>query len=143
MRYDLSDELSRRSFTARVKRFLDKGSYVELTDKSRRSLSQNSYLHAILTVLALETGATVETVKREIYKKRLNPDLYLVKKIDPVLGLYETYRSSRELTTEEMNLSIQRYKQFCAENGIYVPEPGDTELLRQIEIEEAKFQQFL
>ena len=143
MLYDLQSELSRKQFSARVKHLWEKGTLVELTDKSRRSLNQNSYLHTILGVLALETGNTMEVVKREIYKKRINPDLYVRVKTDPLLGEVETLRSSRELSKEEMSLSIDRYKRFCAENGIYIPEPGDDEVLRQIEYEMARSQKYL
>lgn len=76
----------------------------KLTDKSRRSLSQNAYLHAILGVLALETGNSLEVVKREIYKKKINPDLFVRVKHDPLLGEIEEVRSSRDLTKEEMSL---------------------------------------
>lgn len=144
MLYDLSNELSRKQFSVRVKHLWEKrAGIVELTDKSRRSLNQNSYLHAILGVLALETGNSLEVVKREIYKKRINPDLYVRIKADPVLGEVETIRSSRDLTKEEFSLSLERYKQFCSENGIYIPEPGDEELLRQIELEMARAQKYL
>ena len=144
MLYDLSNEFSRRQFSARVRHLWEKGAgIVELTDKSRRSLNQNSYLHAILGVLALETGNSLEVVKREIYKKRVNPDLFVRMKADPLLGEVETIRSSRDLTKEEFSLSLDRYKRFCAENGIYIPEPGDEELLRQIEIEMARAQKYL
>jgi hypothetical protein len=143
MLYDLSNELSRRQFAARVKHLWQKGGIVELTDKSRRSLTQNSYLHAILGALALETGNSLEVVKLEIYKKKVNPDLYLRTKSDPLLGEIEVVRSGRDLTKEEMSLSIDRYKKFCAEQGIFLPEPGDEELLRQIEWEMSRAAKYL
>lgn len=144
MLYDLSNELSRKQFAARVKHLWAKGAgIVELTDKSRRSLNQNNYLHAILGVLALETGNSLEVVKREIYKKKVNPDLFIRTKHDPTLGEIEEVRSSRDLTKEEMSLSLDRYKKFCADNGIFLPEPGDEELLRQIEFEMARAAKYL
>lgn len=143
MLYDLSNPLSRSQFAARVKHLWGKGGIVELTDKSRRSTSQNSYLHAILGVLVLETGNPLEVVKQEIYKKRINPDLYVRTKTDPLLGEIEVIRSSRDLSKEEMSISIDRYKKFCSENGIYIPEPGDEEILRQIELEMARVQRYL
>lgn len=82
-------------------------------------------------------------MKREIYKKRVNPDLFLRTKTDPVLGEVEVVRSSRDLTTEEMSLSIDRYKKFCADNGIFLPEPGDEELLKQIEWEMSKAAKYI
>lgn len=143
MIYNLQDELSRKQFSTRVRHLWQKGGIVELTDKSRRSLTQNSYLHAILGALALETGNSLEVVKLEIYKKKVNPDLYLRTKSDPLLGEIEVVRSSRDLTKEEMSLSIDRYKKFCAEQGIFLPEPGDEELLRQIEWEMSRAAKYL
>ena len=116
---------------------------LELTDKSRRTLNQNSYLHAILGVLALETGNSLEVVKLEIFKKRVNPDLFVRTKRDPVLGDIEVVRSSRDLTKEEMSIAIDRYQKFCAENGVFLPEPGDEELLRQIEFEMGRAAKYL
>lgn len=143
MLYDLSNVLSRKQFSARVKHLWEKGGIVELTDKSRRTLNQNSYLHAILGVLALETGNSLEVVKREIYKKKVNPDLFLRVKRDPLLGEIEVVRSSRDLTKEEMSLSLDRYKKFCSDNGIFLPEPGDEELIRQIEFEMGRAVKYL
>ena len=143
MLYNLQDELSRKQFAARVRHLWDKGSVVELTDKSKRTGRQNSYLHAILSVLCIETGYALEDVKREIFKKRINPDIFIRYKEDPVLGKVEVVRSSRDLSIEEMSLAIDRYKKFCAEQGVYIPEPGDEEILRQIEWEMAKIEKYL
>lgn len=142
MQYDLSNELSRRQFSMKVKALLEKGVVVELTDKSRRSLSQNAYLHAILGVLALETGNSLEVIKQEVYKKKLNPDIFVTTKHDNILGDIEIIRSSRTLTKEEMSLSIERYKKFCAEMQVYIPEPGDDAILRQIEFEMSRAQKY-
>ena len=143
MLYDLSNELSRKQFSARVKHLWKKGGIVELTDKSRRTLNQNSYLHAVLGVLALQTGNSLEVVKLEIFKKRVNPDLFVSTKRDPMLGEIEVVRSSRDLTKEEMSIAIDRYQKFCAENGIFLPEPGDEELIRQIEFEMGRAAKYL
>lgn len=143
MLYNLQDELSRKRFSARVKTLWEKGAIVALTDKSRRTLNQNAYLHVAIGCLALETGNSLEVIKQEIYKRRVNPDLYIRSKIDPILGKIEFLRSSRDLTKEEMSLSIDRYLRFCADQGIYIPQPGDEELLRQIECEIAKSEKYL
>lgn len=143
MLYNLSNKLSREQFSTRVQHLWEKGTLVELTDKSRRSTAQNSYLHCILGVLALETGNTLDVVKREIYKRRINPDLYVRVKTDPILGEVETLRSSRDLSKEEMSLSIERYRRFCSDNGVYIPEPGDEEIIQQIEFEMARAQKYL
>lgn len=143
MLYNLQDELSRKQFAARVRHLWNKGSVVELTDKSKRTGKQNNYLHSILSILCIETGYALEDVKREIFKKRINPDIFIRYKEDPVLGRVEVVRSSRDLTIEEMSIAIDRYKKFCAEQGFYIPEPGEEEMLRQIEWEMAKIERYL
>lgn len=142
MLYNLQDELSRKRFSTRVKALWEKGAIVELTDKSRRTLNQNSYLHVALGCLALETGNSLEVIKQEIYKRRVNPDLYVRTKSDPVLGRVEYLRSSRDLNKEEMSLSIDRYLRFCADNGVYVPQPGDEALLAALEYEIARAEKY-
>ena len=63
--------------------------------------------------------------------------------VDPWLGPVETLRSSADLTKEEMSLSIDRFKRWASENGIYLPEPGDAEMLQQIQYEMDKVKAWL
>lgn len=135
MLYNLQDELSRHKFAAKVRHLWDTGTIVELTDKKRRSLQQNRFLHICIGAVALETGNSLEVIKQEIYKRRVNPDLFVIERDDPVLGRMTVLRSSRDLNKEEMSLSIDRFRRFAEENGIYIPSPGDEELLAQLEYE--------
>lgn len=143
MLYNLQDELSRKRFASKVRTLWEKGTIVELTDKHRRSLRQNAYLHCCIGAVALETGNSLEVIKQEIYKRRVNPDLFVEEKDDPVLGRITVLRSSRDLDKEEMSLSIDRFRRFAEENGIYIPEPGDEELLAQLEYEIDKARKYM
>lgn len=143
MLYNLQDELSRKRFAAKVRSLWEKGTIVELTDKHRRTLSQNSFLHCCIGAVALETGNSLEVIKQEIYKRRVNPDLFVEEKDDPVLGRITVLRSSRDLNKEEMSLSIDRFRRFAEENGIYIPSPGDEELLAQLEYEIDKARKYM
>ena len=143
MLYNLQDELSRQRFAAKVRHLWEKGTIVELTDKHRRSLQQNAYLHVAIGAVALETGNSLEVIKQEIYKRRVNPDLFVEEKDDPVLGRMTVLRSSRDLNKEEMSLSIDRFRKFAEENGIYIPSPGDEELLAQLEYEIDKARKYM
>lgn len=143
MLYNLREELSRQRFAARVRKLWQDGAIVELTDKRRRTGSQNRYLHVILGILAMETGNSLECVKQEIFKKRVNPDLFVVEKDDPILGHIQTLRSSRDLNKEEMSKAIDRYMKFCAELGVYIPSPEDEALIEQAEYELSRLDKWL
>ena len=143
MLYNLREELSRQRFASRVKKLWKDGAIVELTDKRRRTGNQNRYCHLILGILAMETGNSLEAVKTEIFKKRVNPDLFVAQKDDPVLGQITVLRSSRDLTTEQMTLAIDRYMKFCSELGIYIPSPEDEALIEEAEYELSKLDKWL
>ena len=143
MLYNLKDQLSRKRFSTRVKALWDAGAVVELTDKRRRTSQQNRYLHVAIGILAMETGNSLETIKQEVFKRRVNPDLFIVEREDPILGHIQTLRSSRDLGKEEMSAAIDRYLDFCAENGVYIPSPEEEDMLREAEYEIAKIERYL
>lgn len=142
MKYDLLNELSRKKFEAKVEYLLKKAQYVELTEKRTRTLNQNSYCHFAIAYLAMETGNTVETIKQEIFKRRVNPDIFVVEREDPLLGSITVLRSSSRITKEEMSTALDRFLQFAAENGVYIPRPGDEELIAQAEYEIARAERY-
>lgn len=143
MIYNLQDEYARKKFAARVKYLWEKHALVELTDASRRTSSQNAFLHVCIGIVAMETGNSSEVIKTEIYKKRVNPDLFVRRKADPTLGEIEVLRSSRDLSKEEMSLSIDRFRMFASEHGIYIPNPEDAAFIAQAEMEIANSQKYL
>lgn len=143
MLYNLREELSRQRFASRVRKLWKDGAIVELTDKRQRTRNQNNFLHVILGILAMETGNSLEAVKTEIFKKRVNPDLFVAQKDDPVLGQITVLRSSRDLTTEQMTLAIDRYMKFCSELGIYIPSPEDEALIEEAEYELSRLDRWL
>lgn len=143
MLYNLKDQLSRKRFSIRVKALWDAGAVVELTDKRRRTNQQNRYLHVAIGILAMETGNSLETIKQEVFKRRVNPDLFIVEREDPILGHIQTLRSSRDLDKEEMSTAIDRYLRFCSDNGVYIPSPEEEDMLREAEYEIANIEQYL
>lgn len=123
---------------------MKRGSLVDLTDKSKRSTSQNSYLHLLLGAVALETGNELEYVKEEYYKREANRELYCRVITDRLTGReVERLRSSADLSQEEMSISIDRFKRWASEMGIYLPDPGDEMILREIERQMAQARRFL
>ena len=143
MQYNLNSELDRQRFKVKVKQLWTKGGIVEVTEKRRRTLSQNNYLFLILNCFAVEIGETTEFVKQELFKRICNPDLFLVTKENPILGTIEVLRSSRDLTTHEMSVAIDRYRKWCAEQGVYIPEANEEENLASLEAELSKYERYL
>lgn len=143
MQYNLNSELDRQRFKVKVKQLWTKGGIVEVTEKRRRTLNQNAYLHIAISAFAIEVGESAEYVKQEVFKRICNPDLFLITKENPILGTIEVLRSSRDLTTHEMSVAIDRYRKWCAEQGVYIPEANEEENLASLEAELSKYERYL
>lgn len=136
MVYDTSNPLDNANFLLRAKKLAERGKIVELTEKKpRRSLPQNKYLHVILAYFASQTGDTLAWVKERYYKVLINPDIFIRQKDDKFLGKTQYLRSSADLDTAEMSLSIERFRNWAAqEAGIYIPSADEAILIQQMEI---------
>ena len=145
MIYNLSFPLDKANFLLRTKKLADSGVIVDLTEKKpRRSLPQNKYLHVILAYFGTQTGNTLEWVKQQYYKKLVNPDLFIREKEDKYLGKIKVLRSSADLDTSEMSLSVERFRNWAAqEAGIYIPSADEAILIQQMEIEIERNKEFL
>lgn len=145
MIYDTSNPLDKGNFLLRAKKLAESGVIVDLTEKKpRRSLPQNKYLHVILAYFGAQTGNTLEWVKQQYYKKLVNPDLFIREKEDKYLGRIKVLRSSADLDTAEMSLSIERFRNWAAqEAGIYIPSADEAILIQQMEIEIERNKEFL
>lgn len=135
MLYYLKDDFSRNKCIARFNHLLEHAVLVELTDATKRSTAQNSYLHVVLGAVALHVGESLEYIKQEVYKRMVNPDIYVVEKDNRTLGHIVSLRSSRDLNKEEMSMSIDRFRKWAAEQGIYTPSPDDLATIAQISSE--------
>lgn len=143
MQYNLATDLDQERFVNRANALLQKGVVVELTEKTFRSPNQNRYLHLLIGVVAMDTGVGLEYAKREYFKKLVNKDLFVIKRSDRFAGEIEDLRSSADLTIEEMSMAIDRFKRWGYENGFYMPNPDDTSLLKEIEIEMGRLKMYL
>ena len=145
MIYNLSSPLDKANFLLRAKKLADSGVIVDLTEKKpRRSLPQNKYLHVIIAYFGTQTGNTLEWVKQQYYKKLVNPDLFIREKEDKYLGKIKVLRSSADLDTSEFSLSIERFRNWAAqEAGIYIPSADEAILIQQMEIEIERNKEFL
>lgn len=144
MIYDLSKPLDREKFKLRVNHLFAQGKQVELVEKTKRSLSQNSYLHVILGILAIDQGERIEYVKEYYYKRLVNPDLFILHKEDRILGRVEVLRSSRDLTKEEMSSSIEKLRNWASkELGCYLPSADEESLLKEAEMEIQRYRSYI
>ena len=144
MIYDLNKPLDRDRSATRVQHLMDRSAIGEVTEKAYKNGNQNRYLHALIGAVALEVGETLDYVKRVYYKTTANYSLFMMMKDDKLLGEQVTVlRSSAELTKEEMNASIARFKVWAAKEGIYLPEPEDADRLKEIEYQIAKYEKYL
>ena len=144
MLYNLDNILDRERFKRKVNSLYESRRVVELTEKSNRTRSQNSYLHLIIGYLAIETGNSIEWVKREYFKKLCNRELFVIEKDDKYIGKSEELKSSRDLSKEEMTLAIERFRNWSSETaGIYLPSANEQLFLDNIEIELSKHKKYL
>lgn len=145
MWYDLKNPYEEDRFNDRVEELRSKGAMVELTEKKARTLNQNSYLHTILSYLGMQTGNTLAEVKEYYYKRICNPDLFVRRKHDNILGRERGYlRSTTELTKEEMSLSIERFRNWASQTAdIYIPSSEEYIALLHIQHDIERSKQYL
>ena len=83
-------------------------------------------------------------VKEMYYKRAANSELYIREREDKLCGWVEYTRSSAELTRDEMSLSLDRWKEWCARVAEFrLPEPEDGEFLDWVEVEIARNDKFV
>lgn len=145
MVFDLSNPQMRKRAIRRIKYLLDKEAKIEVLEKKKnRTYSQNNYLHLILSWFALEYGETLDYVKLEFFKKKVNPDIFKTIHVNRITGEErEDWRSSADLNTQEFSLATERFRNYSVQKlGLYLPEPKDLvhldEIKNQIELHENK-----
>lgn len=145
MVYNLSSPLDVQNAKTRLELLIKRGCIVELTEKKqKRTLNQNAYLHLLLGYFASQTGNTLEWVKQQYYKKLCNPDLFIGEREDLYLGRVKYVRSSADLRTDEMNLSIERFRNWsAAEAGIYLPEATSEAEIAALQVEAERYKTYL
>lgn len=142
MRFDASITLDQNRATERLNYLIEKEKTFEITVKNpKRSISQNSYMHLIFSWFGIEFGYTMEEVKQDIFKKHVNSDIFYEGTKEGLVTI-ELWRSSADLDTKELTLAIDRFRDFSAKQGCYLPEPSDmvsiNEMERQLSIKSSK-----
>lgn len=145
MIFDLKNEYQIPKFKEYVNKLFSDRAVVEVKKKHpSRTLSQNSYLHLLLGYFASEYGCSLDEVKIDFYKRECNKVLFERKTINK-RGVEVTYlRSSAELTTSEMTLSIERFRNWSSSvSGIYLPAPDENQMLIYIQQEIDRNKKFI
>lgn len=105
---------------------LDGTKCVEIKDfKKKRSLDQNSLLHKWLTVIADETGNSLEAVKDEMKRKFLGVVMREFTYPNGKVAMLPSLRSTTELNTKEMTTFLNQIEALASEFGIILPHPED------------------
>lgn len=144
MIFNLKNEYEKEQFKEYVNKLYKEGEVVEVKKKHPgRSLSQNNYLHLILSYFACEYGCSVDEAKLDYYKRTCNREIFEATKTNRRGREIKVMRSSSDLTTEEMSLSIDRFRNWSAANGIYLPSPGEDQFLLFIRQEIERNKEFL
>lgn len=143
MIYDLKNEISAKKARTYFESLERKKSRIELKEKRpRRSISQNNYLHLILSAFGLNFGYTLEEVKQCIFKQIVNKDIFYdgqKKGIEEI----PKWRSTANLDTKERALTIERFLNYSAQHGYRLPEPQDLVWITELENEVLNNQKYL
>lgn len=91
----------------------------------KRSLNQNAYLHLLLGAFGQHFGYTMEEAK--IVYKDLSPTIYKYEKRGRVF-----YKSSADLTKDEMTITIERFREASAAQGYELPEATQEDWINQL-----------
>ena len=136
MIFNANNEFDIQRAKERLGYLIDKKKTFEITEKkSKRTYSQNNYIHLLFAWFALEYGETPEYVKQEIFKKLVNPQIFLTEYVNYKTGeVREAWRSTADLNTKEMTTAIDNFRDYASkEAGIYLPTPDDLNSLNEIE----------
>ena len=145
MIYDLKNEYQIPKFKEYVNKLFKERAVVEVKKKlPNRTLAQNSYLHLLLGYLGSEYGCSLDEAKIDFYKRTCNRDLFERKTVNKKGNEVTYLRSSAELTTGEMTLSIDRFRNWSASvAGIYLPAANEHQMLIYAQQEIQRNQEFI
>lgn len=146
MKYDVSNPLHREQARERLEALLGKGhGIIELSEvKPQRNIKQNKYLHLLLGFFASEYGETIDYVKEQYFKLAANRSIFVRERDDKLAGRVSYLRSTRDLDKGEMQIAIERFRNWSSINaGIYLPSADEHRLLELAEIEISRNKNFL
>lgn len=128
MIYELSKPFDANKAMTWLKNAIEKGKVVDMTEKrKKRTLSQNSYMHVIFDLFALEFGYTKKEAKDLLKRKCI--ELMRYEKNGE-----EFFRGTSDLSKDEGQVFIDWVLTFAAMQGCYIPS-SEEYLQNQFEID--------
>jgi hypothetical protein len=146
MIYNPEKEIDVQRAVEKFKYFVKHNKVFELSAKKvPKTYPQLKYAHLIMGWFAWEYGETLEYIKLEYFKKLVNPQIFEYEFINrKTAEVRIEYKSLSNISKEEMTLAIDRFRDYSSkEAGIYLPEPNDLVLMREIEIQLKNNEQYL
>ena len=129
--YDLNNQYDAQKFRQKVLELLHRGGGVELKRIHQlRSNQQNRYLHLLLGFFASEFGLSLDEVKIDYFKRKLNSDIFYKEEVNKKGNRVRRLRSTADLNTSEMSIAIERFRNWSAAvAGLYLPSANEQEAL--------------
>lgn len=136
MIYDLNDPRDFLDASAYFEEACQQKCRIDISRPRRvRTSPQNRFYHFMLRYFACQYGCT-ETEASEIYMKRQACPQIFEREITNRFGkTIKTYRSSADLTTEEMSSAIRNFMVWASIGGIEIPNPDDHASIKYCERE--------
>lgn len=126
MLLDLSKSYDLNKFKEYSRKLQEKGDKVELKKVSqRRSISQNSYFHVVITLYAMNYGSSIQEAKTDLKR---DYGLFYEKNGKKYL------RSSADLDTKEMTDFIDWIRHRAGQGGFYI-HTSEEYLINKFEID--------
>ncbi len=141
MLFNLRNEYELPKFIEYIRKLIAERAVVEVKKKYlTRTLKQNAYLHLLLAYFGSEYGCSVDEAKVDFYKRTCNRDIFEKERTNKHGETVKYLRSSADLDTAEMSLSIDRFRNWSATKGIYLPAANEHQMIlhAQQEIERNK-----
>ena len=129
--FNLNNPHEVQKFKAKVQELLHRGGGVELKRVyAVRSNQQNRYLHLLLGFFASEFGLSLDEVKVDYFKRKINADIFCAKRYNRKGKEVSYLRSTADLDKGEMTLAIERFRNWSASvAGLYLPSANEQEAL--------------
>ena len=150
MIYNLKNEYEAQAFLEQARQLVSQAAkkefcMVEVKQKHpQRTIQQNKYLYVLLGYYAQEFGYSTEEVKQETYKRLCNPDLFERSRVNKRGVEVKYLRSSSELSTAEMTLSIERFRNYSsAVAGLYLPAPNESSFIAYCEQQIERYKEYV
>lgn len=144
MKFNLQNPYEIQGFKDYVNKLFSQRCVVEVKKiNPARTLAQNSYLHLILAYFGSQYGCSLEEAKLDYFKRECNKDLFERERENKAGKVVKYLRSSSELTTSEMSLAIDRFRNWSSFNGIYLPDASEHNFILHAQQEIEKVNEFL